>query len=320
MMRIPKLRSISKLRSNFGIDNCKKPRSNKKMFKTNSSTRKNKGNKETKQTKNNNVVIDNFILFSNSLGQTRDGVELSPSYIAKHIKHKKTRTILSASVTNDMFQNINSLYTTNSNIHGPRINIGGDHSMAIATIAHSLNNYEDLKVIYFDAHADINTLEKSESKHYHGMPLSFVTGLEHDNKFSFIKNKLKFENLMYIGSRCLDKFEVDELYKRNIKYLTPDDINNNYEESMNKIITFVGNSPIHISFDVDAIDPEYIPSTGTPVKNGVQLQTAINTLDVLRGKKLVSLDITELNMKLGTISESKKSMKNTLRLFKAFLE
>ena len=83
---------ISKSISNFGIDNCKKPRSNKKMFKTNSSTRKNKGNKgnkEKKQTKNNNVVIDNFILFSNSLGQTRDGVELSPSYIAKHIKHKK---------------------------------------------------------------------------------------------------------------------------------------------------------------------------------------------------------------------------------------
>ena len=57
---------ISKSRSNFGIDNCKKPRSNKKMFKINSSTRKNKGNKENKQTKNNNVVIDNFILFSNS--------------------------------------------------------------------------------------------------------------------------------------------------------------------------------------------------------------------------------------------------------------
>ena len=285
---------ISKLRSNFGIDNCKKPRSNKKMFKTNSSTRKNKGNKEIKQTKNNNVVIDNFILFSNSLGQTRDGVELSPSYIAKHIKRKKTRTILSASVTNNMFQNINSLYTTNSNIHGPRINIGGDHSMAIATIAHSLNNYEDLKVIYFDAHADINTLEKSESKHYHGMPLSFVTGLDHNNKFGFIKTKLKFENLMYIGTRCLDKFEVDELYKRNIKYLTPDDINNNYEESIRKIVNFVGSSPIHISFDVDAIDPEYIPSTGTPVKNGVNLQTAINTLDVLRGKQLVSMDIFQL--------------------------
>jgi hypothetical protein len=122
------------------------------------------------------------------------------------------------------------------------------------------------------------------------------------------------------GANTIDKFEVDELYKRNIKYLTPDDINNNYEESMSKIINFVGNSPIHISFDVDAIDPEYIPSTGTHVKNGVQLQTAINTLDVLRTKKLVSLDITELNMKLGTISESKKSMKNTLRLFNAFLE
>jgi arginase len=192
--------------------------------------------------------------------------------------------------------------------------------MAIATIAHSLNNYDDLKVIYFDAHADINTLEKSESKHYHGMPLSFVTGLDDDKKFRFIKNKLKFENLLYIGSRCLDKFEVDEIYKQNIKYLTSDDINNNYEDSINKIVDFVGNSPLHISFDVDAIDPEYIPSTGTPVKNGVDLQTAINTLDVLRTKKLVSLDITELNLKLGTSSESKKSIKNTLRLFNAFLE
>ena len=321
-MTKPISKSISKLisKSNFGIDNCKKPRSNKKMYKTNSSTRKNKVNKGNKQTNFNNVIIDNFILFSNSLGQTRDGVELSPSYIVKHIKRKKSRTIHPVSITNDMFQNINSLYTTNSNIYGPRINIGGDHSMAIATIAHSLNNYEDLKVIYFDAHADINTLEESESKHYHGMPLSFVTGLDNNNKFGFIKTKLKFENLMYIGTRCLDKFEVDELYKRNIKYLTPDDINNNYEESIRKIVNFVGSSPIHISFDVDDIDPEYIPSTGTPVKNGVNLQTAINTLDVLRSKNLVSMDITELNMKLGKNSDSKKSMKNTLRLFKAFLE
>ena len=304
--------------SKFGIDNCNRPRSNKKMYNINSTTRKNKTiNKSKKINKSN---INNFILFPSSLGQTRDGVELSPSYIVKHIKRKKYRIINPVSITHDMFENINSLYITNSQTHGPRINIGGDHTMAIATIAHSLNNYDDLKVIYFDAHADINTLEKSESKHYHGMPLSFVTGLEHDKKFKFIEKKLKFENLLYIGSRCLDKFEVNEIYKRNIKYLTPDDINNNYEDSIRKIVDFVGNSPLHISFDVDAIDSEYIPSTGTPVKNGVDLQNAINTLDVLRTKKLISLDITELNMKIGTKRDSKKSMKNTLRLFNSFLE
>ena len=312
---MPISRSIST--SSFGIDHCKKPRSNKRMYKKNSSTRK---NKDIKKINANNVVIDNFILFPNSLGQTQDGVELSPSYIIKHIKRKKTRNVHPVSITNDMFQNINNLYTTNSNINGPRINIGGDHTMAIATIAHSLNNYEDLKVIYFDAHADINTLEESESKHYHGMPLSFVTGLDNDKNFGFIKNKLRFENLLYIGSRCLDKFELDEIYKQNIKYLTPDDINNNYKDSIRKVIDFVGNSPVHISFDVDAIDPEYIPSTGTPVKNGVDLQAAIKTLSVLRSKNLVSMDITELNIKLGTNNESKKSMKNTLGLFKAFLE
>ena len=71
---------------------------------------------------------------------------------------------------------------------GKIINIGGDHSMSIATIASTLNKYPNTKVIYFDAHADLNTYKSSKSKHYHGMPLSFITGIDHHKKFSFIKN------------------------------------------------------------------------------------------------------------------------------------
>lgn len=66
--------------SKFGIDNCNRPRSNKKMYNINSTTRKNKTINKSN--------INNFILFPSSLGQTRDGVELSPSYIVKHIKRK----------------------------------------------------------------------------------------------------------------------------------------------------------------------------------------------------------------------------------------
>ena len=59
--------------------------------------------------------------------------------------------------------------------------------MSIATVASSLNKYDNLKVIWFDAHADLNTYSSSQSKSYHGMPLSFLTGLDNDHRFNFIK-------------------------------------------------------------------------------------------------------------------------------------
>ena len=191
--------------------------------------------------------------------------------------------------------------------------------MAIATIADTLNKYPTAKVVYFDAHADINTYKSSNSKHYHGMPLSFVTGIDKDKRFSFIKNKLPVENILYIGSRCWDNFEIDTVYKKNIKFLTPYEINNNYEESLYKILDFVGNSPLHISFDVDSVDPQYIPSTGTPVKNGIKLNNAIKILDNLNSTNVVNMDITELNTELDSASNGDKSLKNTEILFHKFL-
>ena len=64
-----------------------------------------------------------------------------------------------------MFTNINLLYDANLRAKGKLVNIGGDHSMSIATIANTLNKHPDAKVIYFDAHADINTYKSSNSKH-----------------------------------------------------------------------------------------------------------------------------------------------------------
>jgi arginase len=88
---------------------------------------------------------------------------------------------------------------------------------------------------------------------------------------------------------------------------------------LNKILNFVGNSPIHVSFDVDSIDPKFIPSTGTPVKNGIKLSNAKKILDKLNNKDIVNMDITELNMDLGSKSDGIKSGKNTVLLFKKFL-
>lgn len=302
-------------KSMFGINDCHKPKTNRKK------SYKFKNTLKIKPILNKNKPYNykTIILFPHDLGQTKTGTEKAPAYINKFINHKK-HIVKTVKNSGNLFKNIDQLYKMNKDSSGKIINIGGDHSMAIATIANTLNKYPNAKVIYFDAHADINTYKSSNSKHYHGMPLSFVTGLDKNSHFSFIKNKLPFDNLLYIGSRCWDIFEVNEVYKDNIKFLTPDEINNDFNGSLNKILNFVGNSPIHVSFDVDSIDPKYIPSTGTPVKNGIELNNAIKILDNLNNKNIVNMDITELNMDLGTKSDGVKSGKNTVLLFKKFLD
>jgi arginase len=300
----------------FGINDCHKPKKNNKSNYT-FKNRNNKNNKTIKR-KSKPYNYKTIILFPHNLGQTKTGTEKSPGILNKFINHKKHK-VKRVKNTGNMFKNIIDLYQANKKSSGKIVNIGGDHSMAIATIADTLNKYPDAKVVYFDAHADINTYKSSNSKHYHGMPLSFVTGLDSDKRFSFIKNKLPLENLLYIGGRCWDIFERDEVYKRNIKFLSPDEINNNFNESLNKIMNFVGNSPVHVSFDVDSIDPKYIPSTGTPVKNGVELNNAIKILDGLNSKNIVNMDITELNRDLGSKTDGDKSVKNTEVLFHKFL-
>jgi arginase len=292
----------------FGIDDCHKPRKNF-TFKANKS-RKNKSmskNKGLQKPYNYKTVI----LFPHNLGQTKTGTEKAPKYLKKFVNRKK-HVIKTVKNTGNFFKNIKDLYKANEKSTGKIINVGGDHSMSIATIA---------EVIYFDAHADINTYKSSNSKHYHGMPLSFITGIDHNKNFSFIKNNLPFENLLYIGSRCWDIFEVNEVHKKHIKFLTPDNINNDFENSLNKIMTFIGNSPIHVSFDVDSVDPKYIPSTGTPVKNGIDMGKAITILDNLNNNsEIVNMDITELNMELGTKRDGVKSGVNTEKLFHKFLD
>jgi len=302
----------------FGIDDCHKPKRNF-TFKTTNKSRKNTSMSTSKKLQK-PYNYKTIILFPHNLGQTKTGTEKAPKYLKKFINRKK-HIIKTVKNTGNFFKNIKDLYNTNAKSSGKIINVGGDHSMSIATIADTLNKYPNAKVIYFDAHADINTYKSSNSKHYHGMPLSFITGIDHNKNFSFIKNNLPFENLLYIGSRCWDIFEINEVYKKHIKFLTPDDINNDFEKSLNAITSFIGNSPIHVSFDVDSVDPKYIPSTGTPVKNGIDINKAITILDNLNNNnEIVNMDITELNMDLGTKSDGIKSGMNTEKLFHKFID
>lgn len=261
-----------------------------------------------------------IVLYPESLGQNKPGVDKTPSKFSKMINHKD-HSFVKIKMTSDLYKNIINLYNANKVIKSPKINIGGDHSMAIATMADTLNQHPNAKVIYFDAHGDINTYDSALAKNYHAMPLSFITGIDKDvnGDFPFIKNKLKLENLLFVGTRCLDPFEVDIIYKYNIKTITPSEINNDLPSALAKIEQFIGNSPFHISFDVDCIDPKYIPSTGTVDSGGINLENGKKILNYLYTKNVVNVDITELNVSLGSVKDVDKSMMNTKELFEKYL-
>ena len=190
--------------------------------------------------------------------------------------------------------------------------------MSIATVADSLNRTKDgeLEVLWFDAHPDINTYKSSPSKNFHGMPLSYLTGLDNNDDFSFIINKLPIQNIMYIGIRDINKYEQKIINKHDMWYLTSDEINDDHKYSCDLIKSFIGNDPFHLSFDVDCLDPSIISSTGTPVKNGLELEQTKYIIDKLLDKpNLINMDITELNLDIGTEYQQLSSLDNFLYLF-----
>ena len=187
--------------------------------------------------------------------------------------------------------------------------------MAIATVSSTLKKYNDAKVIWIDAHPDINTFESSETKNYHGMPLAYLTGLQSDKQCDYIKSKLKFKNILYIGIRDIDHFEKSIIQDKGINVITMDDIQSNMSDTLETIRNFIGKSPIHVSFDVDVLDPSIMQGTGTPVKNGIKLEEAKTILDELYDYRVVNMDIAELNLDDFDEEVREKSLKTFVELF-----
>lgn len=261
--------------------------------------------------------MNRLVLFPHMLGQTKYGVANTPHYIKQILN--KNNIVYDVDCSGNLYENMTNLYNMNKAINGPRINIGGDHSMAIATVAHSLNTYPNLKLLWIDAHADMNTYEESISKNYHGMPLSFLTGLDNDYNFPYLKNKISFDNILYLGIRDIDLFEAETINKHNIKYITINDIRYNYNNSMDKIKRFINGNPLHISFDVDVMDPSVMYSTGTKVPDGLYTKESKIIMNTLQEENIVNIDITELNLHIGQPRQKILSILNIIEVFDRYL-
>lgn len=183
--------------------------------------------------------------------------------------------------------------------------LGGDHSLAMGTIGGTLEVYPDACVIWVDAHADINTPETSESGNIHGMPLSFLLGIAGDvPEFSWVKPVLKANRLVYIGLRDVDVEEKRILKENNIKAFSMHDVD---KYGIGKVVELALDTvnpnrdlPIHLSFDVDALDPSVAPSTGTPVRGGLTFREGHYICEAIHETGLlIALDLMEVNPSLA---------------------
>jgi len=175
--------------------------------------------------------------------------------------------------------------------------LGGDHSIAAGTVAGSLDFYKkDLTTIWIDAHADINTYKSSHTKNLHGMPLSFLTGM--DNSFiNMDGNELSTDNLLYYGLRDIDAFEQKTLGKHNIQYMTSNSITSG--DRFDDLV--IPTEKVHLSVDVDVLDPQYMSSTGTPVPNGITPNKLLNLIHYIsENSDIVAVDLVEYNPECAT--------------------
>ncbi|KAF8636473.1 hypothetical protein AX17_003289 [Amanita inopinata Kibby_2008] len=185
------------------------------------------------------------------------------------------------------------------------VTLGGDHSLATGTISGTLSAYPDACVVWIDAHADINTVESTESGNIHGMPVSFLLGLGSKvDAFSWCKPLLKPERLVYIGLRDVDAGEKRILKENNIKAFSMHEVD---KYGIGKVVEMAldhvnpnRDRPIHLSFDVDALDPSVAPSTGTPVRGGLTFREGHYICEtVYETGCLVALDLMEVNPSLA---------------------
>ncbi|MFE7063892.1 arginase [Sutcliffiella sp. NPDC057660] len=179
--------------------------------------------------------------------------------------------------------------------------LGGDHSIAIGTIAGLAKNYSNMGVIWYDAHGDLNTGETSPSGNIHGMPLAVSLGLGDPalTGIGGIATKLKPENIVIIGARSLDEGEKVLIKEKGIKVFTMHEIDRmGMTAVMEEAISYLKDKTdgVHLSLDLDGLDPHDAPGVGTPVMGGISYRESHLAMEMLEEANiLTSAEFVEVN-------------------------
>jgi len=188
--------------------------------------------------------------------------------------------------------------------------LGGDHSLAIGSVAGSSGFYakqgDAIGLIWLDAHGDSNTPETTPSGNIHGMALAVLLGLG-DPELVGVGGrspKVQPRNTVLIGIRDLDPGEREILKKSGVAVYTMRDLD---ERGMRDVVDEAiglaadGTAGVHLSFDLDVVDPEDAPGTGTPVWGGITYREAHLAMELLSDRaQIVAVDLVEVNPVLDT--------------------
>lgn len=186
--------------------------------------------------------------------------------------------------------------------------LGGDHSIAIGSMAGMASYYrkknETLGLIWFDAHADMNTPETTPSGNIHGMPLATLLGFGTPELVDIagFSPKVDPRTLVHIGARDIDPGERELIRKLGIRFFTMREIDERgmsacMDEAIN--IASEGSAGYAVTFDVDALDPGDAPGSGTLVRGGLTYREAHLAMEkIAEAGGMLSLEVVEINTAL----------------------
>ena len=258
--------------------------------------------------------IIGYLFKQNINSSIRDGniIINSPSFIEFGTIIKKDSMMFPDQII-DVCKKLNEACYNTASINDMPIILGGDHAVSWGSISGILRYYNDLSVVYIDAHGDCNIAESSPTGHIHGMHMSYLMNLGNPvYKDALGQEKIAKNDILYLGTRDLDPFEQDLLKNGNV--CSSKDINESLDGVINKTNTFLKNRKhIHISLDIDVLDPKLCPGTGVPVPDGISLEKLNALLEtVFINSNVVSMDLVEYNPLLDKDNKSLNCIKDII--------
>ena len=176
--------------------------------------------------------------------------------------------------------------------------IGGDHSLAMGTLAGIASAGRRTGVIYIDAHGDINTPETTRSGNVHGMPYAVALGLAGEPFPAALRGSVDGAHCVLFAIRDIDRSERPNIEAAGVTAITMADIDRGgMAAAMERAIAVTaGGDGIHLSLDMDAIDPDEAPGVGTPVRGGLTYREIQLAMEMLASSgKLRSIEVCEVN-------------------------
>ena len=275
------------------------------------------------------TMILDFIGMPLCLGASTTGMERGPKMIrrtdlkdvfSKHVFQDKGDIACGENIDMDMpsmknvkpimesdYRLADEVYSSLADNHFPLI-FGGDHSLSWGSIAGVTRMYDDIAIIYIDAHGDFNTEQTSETHNVHGMHMAYLMGFGALNKNidlrdSHFINSVNSQSVFFVGSRALDQGELDFKEQYNMNVFTSDDVRNRGWDTVSKEVTKTlldrKVQHVHISLDIDVMDPSFVPGTGVPENNGLNPEEVNGILGYfLSNLPVVSMDLVEYNPRL----------------------